>query len=135
VKKLDQPLNVVSKSDRVYIKEISAFKVYLDITLTMSSTPSPPRKLGVLGCGSLGEFLIRNIQSNPSLNLTIAFAWNRTPARLDALIQEGLIPASARCDDLTTCSRFNADVIIEVCHPDVTAEWGAHLLQHSDFVF
>ena len=102
----------------------------------MSSSPSlsPPRKLGVLGCGSLGEFLIRNIQSNPSLNLTIAFAWNRTPARLDALIQEGLIPASARCDDLATCSRFNADVIIEVCHPDVTAEWGALLLQHSDFV-
>ena len=101
----------------------------------MSTTlPSLPRRIGILGCGSLGEFLIRNIQSNPSLNLTLAFAWNRTPARIDALIQEGLIPVSARCDDLSNCSRFNADIIIEVCHPDVTAEWGAQLLQHSDFV-
>jgi len=101
---------------------------------TTTTSSSSSRSIGILGCGSLGEFLIRNILSNPSLNLTLAFAWNRSPNRLDLLIQQGLIPASARCDDLSTCSRFNADIIIEVCHPDVTKEWGSKLLLHSDFV-
>ena len=110
--------------------------------------PPPPRRVGVLGCGALGKFLIRAIAREPSLEL--AFAWNRSDGRLDALVAAGLVPAAARCgagellagggagaggSACPAVARFRADVVIEVCHPDVTAAAAAAVLRAgADFV-
>ena len=92
--------------------------------------------MGVLGCGSLGEFLIREIARSDVLEL--AFAWNRTNERLDALVASGLVPATARCsaEELSGATeRFHADVVIEVCHPAVTAMAAEAILRvGADFV-
>ena len=57
----------------------------------MSAQPVPAaakrkRRVGVLGCGALGEYLIRFLARNDALELS--FAWNRTDARLDALVAD-----------------------------------------------
>ena len=94
------------------------------------------RRVGVLGCGSLGEFIIREIAKSDALDL--AFAWNRTDERLDALVAAGLVPAAARCGAAElpgATARFSADVVIEVCHPAVTAAAAEAVLRAgADFV-
>ena len=107
----------------------------------MSASAAAPRRVGILGCGALGEFLIRAIAREPSLEL--AFAWNRSDGRLDALVAAGLVPAAARCGAgellcggaCAAVARFHADVVIEVCHPDVTAAAASAVLRAgADFV-
>ena len=107
----------------------------------MSALPVPAaakrkRRVGVLGCGALGEYLIRFLARHDALELS--FAWNRTDARLDALVAAGAVPPSARCGSgelAGAVSRFGADVVIEVCHPDVTAAHGDAVLRAgADFV-
>ena len=99
----------------------------------MSSAGRRPRRVGVVGVGALGECLVRAVAASD--RLALAFAWNRSPARLDALVAEGLVPASARCEDLASFAAFSADLIVEVCHPDVLAAWGCRFLASgADFL-
>ena len=101
-----------------------------------ATSTSPRRRVGVLGCGALGEFLIRELARSETLEL--AFCWNRTDERLATLITSGLVPASARCGTSElpgAVARFRADVVIEVCHPDVSAAYAAAVLSAgADFV-
>jgi len=97
--------------------------------------------VGILGCGALGEFLLRAIARDPSLEL--AFAWNRGADRLGALALEGLVPPEARLAAGALAAeavaaavvRCRADVVVEVCHPDVTAAAAEAVLRAgADFV-
>jgi aspartate dehydrogenase len=104
------------------------------------ASPAPPaaparrRRVGIVGCGSLGKYLIHAITTDATVAaaLEIAFVWNRSAERV-AELGEAAVPLAARCADLATFPDFRADVIVEVCHPDVTAQWGAAFLQHADF--
>jgi aspartate dehydrogenase len=103
-----------------------------------SSSPLAPRRkrrVGIVGCGSLGVYLLRAIARDPaaSSSLEVAFAWNRSPDKVSSLVAEGLVPPSAVCADLADAASFGADLIVEVCHPAVSAEWGASFLRFADF--
>ena len=102
------------------------------------AAPLRRRRVGVLGCGALGEHLLRSVAADPLGRFEVAFAWNRGAARLDALAAEGLVPAAARCGAAAALAEllaFGADVVVEVSHPDVSARLGAGLLGAGvDFV-
>ena len=122
----------------------------------MPAAAPPPRRrrVGVLGCGALGEHMMRSIAGDAQARFELAFAWNRGAARLDALVAQGLVPPAARCGEAeldaladagpaggaaaaaALLARFGGvDVVVEVSHPDVSARVGAALLAAGcDFV-
>ena len=68
-------------------------------------------RVGVVGFGQLGQYLVENIETHPSLEL--AWVWNKSP--LAGRVAEELILSS-----LSDCEKNSPDVIVEVAHPDVT---------------
>ena len=93
----------------------------------MSSAPPTEgrrRRIGIVGYGSLGRFLVARLGEHADLEL--AFVWNRSVDRLDD------VPPSLRCERLDDVARFSPDIIVEVCHPGVSAEWGAAWLRVAD---
>jgi aspartate dehydrogenase len=93
------------------------------------------RRVGIVGAGSLGQYLIHAISHDPkaSSELEIAFVWNRSSAKLQALAAEEQLPRSLLCDDLAHVAEYRADVIVEVCHPDISKRWGAAFLATADY--
>lgn len=80
----------------------------------MSDTP---RRVGVVGYGKLGEFLVESIQSDPDMEL--AFVWNRSKEALT-----GKVDPKHILDDLNDCASKTPDIIIEVAHPTISKEYG-----------
>ena len=100
----------------------------------MSAVAPPPprrRRVGVVGFGQLGQFLVDRIVHDPAgrAAFELAFVWNRSA---DRVASSGLVPPSAVCRDLADARAFAPDVIVEVCHPDVLRQYGAALLLVAD---
>ena len=68
-------------------------------------------RVGVVGYGHLGQYLVENIQSQPGLEL--AWVWNRSSLR-------GRIADSLILEDLSQCGQNSPEIIVEVAHPEVT---------------
>ena len=96
---------------------------------------APPRKLrvGIVGYGSLGQFLVDAILTDAACmeRLELAFVWNRSA---DKVAADARIPAEARLADLDDFASKGADLVIEVAHPSVSASHGARFLEHADFM-
>jgi aspartate dehydrogenase len=90
------------------------------------------RRVGIVGFGLLGQYLVDRIVHDPAASsvFEIAFVWNRNYSRVS---ESANVPAAARCDDLADIARFSPDIIVEVCHPRVTQEWGTRFLAIADF--
>jgi len=82
-------------------------------------------RIGVVGYGHLGQYLVENILKHPDLEL--AWVWNRS--ELHGRVQENYI-----LKDLADCANGDPDVIVEVAHPDITKQFGAKFLAASDFM-
>lgn len=91
------------------------------------------RRVGVVGFGHLGEFMVDAIVNDPvvSAQLELAFVWNRSAAKVDA---SALVPPDKHCRDLRDFARFGADLIVEVAHPDITREFGATFVRAADYL-
>lgn len=83
------------------------------------------RKVGIVGFGKLGRFLYDHLAEDGEHE--VAFVWNRSPAAL-----EGIDPALV-LDDLRAAPE-RADLIVEVAHPAITWEHGAHFLAGADLM-
>ena len=68
-------------------------------------------RVGVVGYGHLGQYLVENIQSQPGLEL--AWVWNRSSLR-------GRVADSLILEDLSQCDQNSPEIIVEVAHPEVT---------------
>lgn len=90
------------------------------------------RRVGIVGFGHLGQFLVDKIATDPQgrAAFEIAFVWNRSADKVRACAH---VPPSAVCDDLARVADFRPDVIVEVCHPDVVRQHGAAFLRTCDF--
>merc|ERR550519_1726181 len=84
-------------------------------------------KVGVVGYGHLGQYLVAAIQSQPELDL--AWVWNRSAGALRGRLDDQYV-----LEDLDDCGRNNPDVIVEGAHPDVTRRYGAKFLAVADFL-
>lgn len=83
------------------------------------------RKVGIVGYGKLGRFLVEHLPRDGEH--TIAFVWNRSPEAL-----ADLDPALVLTDLEQAPDR--ADLIVEVAHPAITWEHGAHFLRGADLM-
>jgi hypothetical protein len=88
-------------------------------------TAARRRRVGVVGFGKLGEYLVAAVLARPE-TLELAFVWNRSAERIPA----GL-PV---CRDLAACAAFAPDLIIEVAHPAITVEHGKRFLALADYM-
>jgi predicted dinucleotide-utilizing enzyme len=86
------------------------------------------RRVGIVGFGKLGRFLVHKLQNDGRANgLELAFVWNRDHAKLASL------PKDLRLQELSLFAAKRADLIVEVAHPDITASHGADFLTSSDY--
>uniref|UniRef100_A0A3Q1GFU3 Aspartate dehydrogenase domain-containing protein n=1 Tax=Acanthochromis polyacanthus TaxID=80966 RepID=A0A3Q1GFU3_9TELE len=94
------------------------------------ATDSSSQRIGVVGYGHLGQYLVEKILKDGSaLGLTLAFVWNRNPDKL-----KGSVPAELILCDLTSFADRRCDVIIEVCHPQIVKDFGLRFLSQSHFL-
>ncbi|XP_077411978.1 aspartate dehydrogenase domain-containing protein [Vanacampus margaritifer] len=94
------------------------------------ATRSSPLRIGIVGFGHLGQYLVeRIIKDGAPVGLTLAFVWNRNPEKL-----KGLVPYDLVLTNLSSFTDRPCDVIVEVCHPQVVKEFGVHFLSHSNFM-
>ncbi|XP_059149161.1 aspartate dehydrogenase domain-containing protein-like [Physella acuta] len=85
------------------------------------------RRIGVVGFGLLGQYLVEEIKKQN--NLELAFVWNRTH---EALV--GNVPDDLQLRDLNNFKDCNADLIVEVAHPSITEQYGPLFLAHADYM-
>ncbi|XP_067333223.1 aspartate dehydrogenase domain-containing protein isoform X2 [Channa argus] len=94
------------------------------------ATSSSPLRIGVVGYGHLGQYLVEKICTDGAARgFTLAFVWNRNPAKL-----KGLVPDELILTDLSAFAERQCDVIVEVCHPQIVKEFGPHFLSQSHFM-
>ncbi|KAF3700344.1 putative L-aspartate dehydrogenase [Channa argus] len=94
------------------------------------ATSSSPLRIGVVGYGHLGQYLVERIRTDGAARgFTLAFVWNRNPAKL-----KGLVPDELILTDLSAFAERQCDVIVEVCHPQIVKEFGPHFLSQSHFM-
>ena len=100
--------------------------------LSVRMDPTPRIRVGVVGYGSLGKYLVDAILDDPacSSKFELAFVWNRTAERV---IADARIPAECRLADLDDFASKGADLIAEVSHPSITASHGARFLSGAHF--
>ncbi|XP_045172626.2 aspartate dehydrogenase domain-containing protein-like [Mercenaria mercenaria] len=85
------------------------------------------RRIGIVGYGNLGQYLVQQIQSRGDLEL--AFVWNRTSSALEGKVEKPCI-----LEDLNNFAEREADLIVEVAHPCITRDYGERFLAHADFM-
>ncbi|XP_056869988.1 aspartate dehydrogenase domain-containing protein [Takifugu flavidus] len=94
------------------------------------ATISSSQRVGVVGFGHIGKYLVERIlRDGSALGLTLAFVWNRDPAKL-----KGLVPDELILQDLSSFPSRKCDLIVEVCHPQIVKEFGALFLSHAHFM-
>ncbi|KAM6154423.1 aspartate dehydrogenase domain-containing protein [Erethizon dorsatum] len=89
-----------------------------------------PRKVGVVGYGRLGQSLVSQLLAQGSeLGLELVFVWNRDPARM-----AGSVPPSLQLHNLAALGERHPDLVVEVAHPKIIHESGAHILRHANLL-
>lgn len=80
-------------------------------------------KVGVLGYGSLGKYIVQYIiQNGDQYDLQLDFVWNRTSEKLDELDSHLVLK------DISDASSRKVDLIVEVAHPKIVQQYGSFLL-------
>jgi len=85
------------------------------------------RRIGVVGYGHLGQYLVEQILSRDDLELE--FVWNRTRASLDGRVDPVYV-----LNKLEDFKNRNADLIVEVAHPCITRDYGVDFLAAADYL-
>ncbi|ESN93832.1 hypothetical protein HELRODRAFT_103179 [Helobdella robusta] len=91
---------------------------------------SSKQRIGVLGCGVLGQFLIDNMLKEDSLE--VIFLWDIDQARLKELSTK--YPNILLLESLENLQQLGPDLIVEVAHPDVTRNYGFQILEICDYL-
>ncbi|XP_053095268.1 aspartate dehydrogenase domain-containing protein isoform X1 [Pangasianodon hypophthalmus] len=91
---------------------------------------SSPVRVGIVGYGHLGQFLVDRIQKEGlEVGLSLAFVWNRNADKLS-----GSVPNDLILTELSDFTHKNADLIVEVCHPQIVKDFGGRFLSHAHFL-
>ncbi|XP_028396629.1 putative L-aspartate dehydrogenase [Dendronephthya gigantea] len=93
----------------------------------MSENRSKVRRVGVVGFGHLGQYLVKSILDSKDLEL--GFVWNRTYESVLGHVDNDLI-----LKDLEKFTERKVDLIVEVAHPCITDKFGEKFLEHADYM-
>lgn len=88
------------------------------------------RRVGVVGFGSLGQYLVNAILNDETVSkrMELAFVWNRSPGKLSTLASD------KRLEKLAEFDSMGADLIIEVAHPSIIKQYGAKFAAAADLI-
>lgn len=91
------------------------------------------RKIGLVGYGELGKYLAHSILTDAKAKntLEIGWIWNRSKSKIE---QDEFIPKHLILENIQALKERPVDTIIEVCHPNIVAEYGELFLQNADFI-
>jgi len=84
------------------------------------------KRVGLIGYGFIGRQVLQRLLHDDALEP--AFVFNRSAAALAEL------PPALRLADLSHAPSREADLIVEMAHPDYTRQAGVRLLQHADYL-
>ena len=79
--------------------------------LSEKKTVNKMVKVGVVGYGHLGQYLVEQIERQSGLEL--AWVWNRSSLR-------GRLADHLILEDLSQCGHNSPEIIVEVAHPSIT---------------
>lgn len=85
------------------------------------------RRVGIVGYGHIGKYLVGEILKRDDLELS--FVWNRTSEALRNKIDDRYI-----LEDLSSFAEKTPDLIVEVAHPSITVEFGESFLDVADYM-
>ncbi|XP_073258571.1 aspartate dehydrogenase domain-containing protein-like [Porites lutea] len=85
------------------------------------------RRIGVVGFGHLGQYLVEEILKRDDLELS--FVWNRTVSELRGKVDEKYI-----LENLLSFPDRTPDLIVEVAHPSITVNYGEGFLDVADYM-
>lgn len=85
-------------------------------------------RIGLVGFGYIGSYVFEQIRAHPEWELEIAFVWNRREEKLEP------VPPGLRLERLENFDRHRPDLVVEVAHPSITADYGEAFLRHSDYM-
>lgn len=85
------------------------------------------RRIGVVGFGHLGQYLVEEILKRDDLELS--FVWNRTVSELRGKVDEKYI-----LENLPSFPDRTPDLIVEVAHPSITVNYGEGFLDVADYM-
>jgi predicted dinucleotide-utilizing enzyme len=85
------------------------------------------KRIGLIGYGFIGRYIYEQIQHHET-DMEIAFVWNRSAAAISAL------PAEIVLDDLGGFADFDPDLVLELAHPSISAEYGEAFLAVTNYM-
>ncbi len=85
------------------------------------------KRIGIIGFGFIGQYIYEQIESHET-DMEVAFVWNRAPERTSEL------PEDIVLDDLANFAERKADLILELAHPAITAEYGEAFLSSTNYM-
>lgn len=86
------------------------------------------RRIGLIGFGHVGQHVYREIRARPELGLEIAFVHNRSREKLSDVPEAFVL---GRLEDLAD---RQADLVVEMAHPDISRLYGETILDHADYM-
>jgi len=87
-----------------------------------------PKRVGIVGYGSLGQHLAQQVLQDRTFEL--AFVWNRTITKVK---EDKSVPAHCVLENLDNFSLYKVDIIVEVAHPDITKIYGPQFLKFCNY--
>jgi len=89
------------------------------------------RRVGIIGFGELGQFLVDQILNAPEAKSTheLAFIWNRS-----SKILRDRLPSHLVLESLADFKTRNPDLIVEVAHPQISIDHGVSFLSSADYM-
>jgi len=89
------------------------------------------RRIGIVGYGKLGQYLSDSLLNDPEIkeDHELAFVWNRHHKKIGKDI-----PKEKKLRSLDDFAERNADLIVEVAHPDISFKYGLEFLSEADYM-
>jgi aspartate dehydrogenase len=85
------------------------------------------KRIGIIGFGFIGRYIYEQIQTQET-DLEVAFVWNRSAERIADL------PRDIILDDLANFADSRPDLIVELAHPAISAEYGEVFLAATNYM-
>jgi aspartate dehydrogenase len=86
------------------------------------------QRIGIIGYGYIGAYVYEQLTSRPELGLEVAFVYNRSREKTAKL------PSGIVLEKLEDFASREADLIVELAHPNITYDYGTTFLRQTDYM-
>ncbi|MCH2374013.1 MAG: DUF108 domain-containing protein [Planctomycetes bacterium] len=90
--------------------------------------PQKTTRIGLVGYGHIGKAVHGMIDEDSENGMEVVFVHDQFPDTIKEVSNDLVLK------DLTTFADRNADLVVEMAHPDVTRAWGAKVLEKTNYM-